>query len=66
MICYQRSGTKPQQDQNLPLAWLAPNIGSAILEVRQPAVLTSTRLRALPDLPPGWSDQRGLLGFPAI
>ena len=50
----------------LPLAWLAPDIGSAILEGRQPAVLTSTRLRALPDLPLGWAAQRAFLGFPAI
>ena len=50
----------------LPLAWLAPDIAAAILEGRQPAALTSTRLRALPDLPLGWVDQRALLGFPAI
>ena len=50
----------------LPLAWLAPDIAAAILEGRQPDVLTSTRLRAVPDLPLGWADQRALLGFPAI
>ena len=50
----------------LPLAWLAPDLATAILEGRQPAVLTSTRLRALPDLPLGWADQRAFLGFPAI
>lgn len=50
----------------LPLAWLAPDIAAAILEGRQPAVLSATRLRALPDLPLGWADQRARLGFPAI
>lgn len=48
----------------LPLAWLAPDIAAAILEGRQPAILTSTRLRAEPDLPLGWADQRARLGFP--
>ena len=50
----------------LPLAWLAPDIAAAILEGQQPAVLSSRSLRALPDLPLGWADQRTLLGFPAI
>ena len=50
----------------LPLAWLAPDIAAAILEGQQPVVVTATRLRALPDLPLGWADQRALLGFPAI
>jgi site-specific DNA recombinase len=50
----------------LPLAWLAPDLATAILEGRQPAVLTSTRLRALPDLPLGWAAQRALLGVSAI
>ena len=50
----------------LPLAWLAPDIAAAILEGNQPAILTSRSLRALPDLPLGWADQRTLLGFPAI
>ena len=50
----------------LPLAWLAPDIAAAILEGRQPALLTPARLRALPDLPLAWADQRALLGFPAI
>ena len=50
----------------LPLAWLAPDIAAAILEGRQSAVLTPARLRALPDLPLAWADQRALLGFPAI
>ncbi len=50
----------------LPLAWLAPDIGYAILEGRQPPPLTAARLRALPDLPLGWANQRARLGFPAI
>ncbi len=50
----------------LPLAWLAPGIASAILEGRQPADLTAKRLRDLPDLPLGWSEQRQMLGFPRL
>ncbi len=50
----------------LPLGWLAPDIAKAILKGRQPAVLTSTLLRAVPDLPLGGADQRALFGFPAI
>ncbi len=49
----------------LPLAWLAPDIAQAILEGRQHADLTAKALRDLPKLPPDWSDQRRVLGFPA-
>jgi len=47
----------------LPLAWLAPDISTAILEGRQPPHLTAKALRALPELPLDWSKQREILGF---
>lgn len=50
----------------LPLAWLAPDISSAIVDGRQPSDLTLARLRDLRELPLSWVDQRALLGFPAI
>lgn len=45
------------------LAYLAPDITSAILDGAQPRALTSRRLLKLPALPLGWPDQRRLLGF---
>ena len=48
----------------LPLAWLAPDIAAAILEGRQPADLTTKKLRDLPELPLDWSEQRRVLGLP--
>ena len=48
----------------LPLAWLAPDIATAILEGHQPPHLTTKTLRALPDLPLDWNEQRQILGFP--
>ena len=48
----------------LPLAWLAPDIATTILEGRQPTELTARRLRELPDLPLDWAEQRRVLGFP--
>src|SRR6056297_652870 len=50
----------------LPLAWLAPDIATAILEGRQPRALTAKRLRELDDLPLCWQEQRELLGFPDV
>ena len=47
----------------LPLAWLAPDISTAILEGRQPAELTAKTLRDLKDLPLDWAKQREILGF---
>ncbi|MCG6560697.1 recombinase family protein [Ruegeria sp. 1NDH52C] len=47
----------------LPLAWLAPDISTAILVGRQPAHLTAKTLRDLPELPLDWEKQRELLGF---
>lgn len=47
----------------LPLAWLAPDISTAILEGRQPPHLTAKTLRNLPELPLEWVQQRKILGF---
>ena len=47
----------------LPLAWLAPDISTAILHGCQPANLTAKSLRSLPDLPLTWEEQRRILGF---
>jgi hypothetical protein len=47
----------------LPLAWLAPDISTAILEGRQPPHLTAKTLRALPELPLDWAEQQRILGF---
>lgn len=47
----------------LPLAWLAPDISTAILDGHQPAQLTAKTLRTLPGLPLDWENQRRVLGF---
>tara|TARA_R110002049_G_scaffold160202_1_gene325222 strand:+ start:1020 stop:2705 length:1686 start_codon:yes stop_codon:yes gene_type:complete len=46
----------------LPLAWLAPDISTAILEGRQPPHLSAKTLRSLPELPLDWTAQRQILG----
>ncbi|CAN0606268.1 unnamed protein product, partial [Ectocarpus sp. 12 AP-2014] len=50
----------------LPLAWLAPDISTAILEGRQPSHLNTKILRALPELPLDWTEQRRVLGFATL
>lgn len=45
------------------LAYLAPDITSAILDGTQPPTLTSRNLLKLPSLPFGWPEQRQMLGF---
>jgi hypothetical protein len=50
----------------LPLASLAPDITTAIIEGHQPAALNVKRLRDLPDLPLDWTEQRRILGFPSV
>ncbi len=47
----------------LPLAFLAPDIVTAILEGTQPVDLTAWKLKRLKDLPLDWQAQRELLGF---
>lgn len=56
-----RSGTV---SRILPLAWLAPDISTAILEGRQPSHLSVKSLRGLPELPLDWDEQRQILSFP--
>ena len=47
----------------LPLAFLAPDLVDAILDGRQPAVMTTTSLKRLTKLPADWTEQRRVLGF---
>jgi DNA invertase Pin-like site-specific DNA recombinase len=48
----------------LRLAWLAPDIVTAIINGRQPLGLNAMRLmRLTPQLPGNWASQRTLLGF---
>ncbi len=47
----------------LPLAFLAPDIVSVILEGRQPMELTTERLKRLRPFPTDWHEQRRILGF---
>jgi hypothetical protein len=48
----------------ISLAFLAPDIVEAIFDGRQPAELTTARLKRVRDLPVSWPEQRGVLGFP--
>jgi len=45
------------------LAWLAPDIVTAIIEGRQPPEFTVRQLMNDTRLPPAWTDQRRTLGF---
>jgi len=47
----------------LPLAWLAPDFSTAILDGHQPAQLIAKILRTLPELLLDWENQRRTLGF---
>jgi site-specific DNA recombinase len=49
--------------QILRLAYLAPDITTAILEGRQPASLTATTLIEHPRIPLSWQEQRTAFGF---
>lgn len=49
----------------IPLCYLAPSIIEDILNGRQPAELTVSRLRSANSLPVLWSEQRKQLGFAA-
>ena len=58
--------TDPSElSRTLQLACLAPDIVQAILQGRQPADLTATKLKKLKNLPLCWEEQRQLLGFAA-
>ena len=50
----------------LPLAFLAPDIVTAIVEGRQPVSLTTRYLQRLKPLPASWVEQRRLLGFAPV
>lgn len=65
---YKEIGTRDRIDERLVartlrLAFLAPDITTAILSGREPKGLTSQTLLRLPKLPSDWSEQRELLGF---
>jgi hypothetical protein len=49
--------------QLLRLAYLDPDITTAILDGHQPAGLTATQLIERADLPMSWPEQRRTLGF---
>ena len=53
----------PYASRLIRLAWLAPDIVQAILQGRQPAGLSATRLMEDWRLPLDWQEQRSLLGF---
>ena len=53
----------PYASRLIRLAWLAPDIVQAILQGRQPAGLSATRLIEDWRLPLDWQEQRSLLGF---
>ncbi len=53
----------PYAAQLMRLNFLAPDIVVAILNGRQPAVLTATKLMADTRLPLAWTEQRKALGF---
>lgn len=57
-----RAVSCPHHRSMAQLAFLAPDLQSAILEGRQPAGLTLESLLGK-SLPVAWSDQRALLGF---
>jgi site-specific DNA recombinase len=61
------SQAAPRGDRHIErlarLAYLAPDITTAILDGTQPAALTSHKLLKLPALSLGWPEQRKLLGF---
>jgi site-specific DNA recombinase len=54
---------KPHVRRMARLGWLAPDIVTAILEGRQPKVLTATRLFRMAGIPNDWEEQRRMLGF---
>jgi site-specific DNA recombinase len=60
----KREGVSPSYFTRLVrLSYLAPDIGQAILDGRQPRDLTADKLLAHSRLPLGWHEQRTVLGF---
>ena len=67
-LSYKEIGTRDSIDERLVartlrLAFLAPDITTAILSGREPKGLTSQTLLRLPKLPSDWNEQRELLSF---
>ena len=48
--------------RSLQLAFLAPDLGEAILDGTQPVALTAERLKRAGELPLLWDEQRAMLG----
>jgi len=60
----KREGVSPSYFTRLVrLGYLAPDIAQAILDGRQPRVLTADKLLAHSRLPLAWHEQRSVLGF---
>jgi len=62
-IAAREGVTDPFVSRLLPLAFLAPEIVTAIVEGRQPIDLTTEKLIKKIDLPLDWTDQKRALGF---
>ena len=54
---------KADLGKQVRLAYLSPDIITAIMEGRQPPTLKATHLRKISNLPTDWDDQRKLLNF---
>lgn len=54
---------KADLGKQVRLAFLSPDIITAIMEGRQPPTLKATHLRKISNLPTDWDDQRKLLNF---
>jgi hypothetical protein len=59
-IAAAKGTSKRRVQQMLDLAFIAPDIGRAVTEGRQPVGLTSDWLKSHP-LPAGWQEQRALI-----
>ena len=64
-IAKQEGMSASDVSRYLPLAFLAPDIVTAIVEGHQPIELTVQRLKLMSPLPMNWIEQRQLLGFGA-
>ncbi len=62
-IAARDGASKSYLSRVVRLAWLTPDIVTAILEGRQPEGVTTTRLTKDSRLPLEWQQQRELLGF---
>ena len=62
-IAAREGVTAPFVSRLLPLAFLAPEIVTAIVEGRQPVDLTTETLIKNTDIPLDWTEQKRALGF---